>query len=64
MAKFIPNYDNIVEPLRMLTRKQQKWSWGNEQTKAFEALKKSLSREPACFRLDAPTFVVTDACGQ
>ena len=47
----------------MLARKEQKWSWGNEQTKAFEALKKSLSREPvlACFRLDAPTFVVTDA---
>ena len=37
--------------------------FGNEQTKAFEALKKSLSREPvlACFRLEAPTFVVTDA---
>ena len=63
VAKFIPNYANIVEPLRMLTRKEQKWSWGNEQTKAFKALKKSLSREPvlACFRLDAPTFVVTDA---
>ena len=63
VAKFIPNYANIVEPLRMLTRKEQKWSWGNEQTKAFEALKKSLSREPvlACFRLYAPTFVVTDA---
>ena len=63
VAKFIPNYAHLVEPLRKLTRKEQKWSWGNEQTKAFEALKKSLSREPvlACFRLDAPTFVVTDA---
>ena len=26
VAKFIPNYANIVEPLRMLTRKEQKWS--------------------------------------
>ena len=63
VAKFIPNYTHLVEPLRKLTRKKQKWSWGNEQTKAFEALKKSLSHEPvlACFCLDAPTFVVTDA---
>lgn len=36
---------------------------GEEQTKAFEALKESLSHEPvlACFHLDAPTFVATDA---
>ena len=63
VAKFIPNYANIVEPLRKLTRKEQKWLWEDEQTKAFEALKESLSREPvlACFHLDAPTFVVTDA---
>ena len=55
VAKFIPNYANIVEPLRKLTRKEQKWFWGEEQTKAFEALKESLSREPvlACFHLDA-----------
>lgn len=63
VAKFIPNCANIVEPLRKLTRKEQKRSWGNEQTKAFEALKESLSGELvlACFCLDAPNFVVTDA---
>lgn len=61
--KFIPNYANIVEPLRKLTRKEKKSFWGEEQTKAFKALKESLSGEPvlACFHLDAPTFVVTDA---
>jgi len=63
VVKFIPNYANIVEPLRKLMRKEQKWFWGEEQTKTFEALKESLSREPvlACFHLDAPTLVVTDA---
>ena len=63
VAKFFPNYANIVEPLRKLTRKEQKWFWGEEQTKAFKALKESLSHEPvlACFHLHAPTFVVTDA---
>ena len=54
-AKFIPNYANIVEPLN--------GSWGEEQKKAFEALKESQFREPvlASFHLDAPAFVVTDA---
>ena len=63
VAKFIPNYANIVKLLRKLTRKERKWFWEEEQTKAFGALKESLSREPvlACFHLDAPTFVVTDA---
>lgn len=63
VAKFIPNYANIVEPLWKLTRTSEKWSWGTEQMKAFEALKKALSSESAlaCFRLDAPTYLVTDA---
>lgn len=63
VAKFIPNYANIVEPLRKLTQKEQKWFWGEEQTKAFKALKESLSHEPVlvCFHLDAPTLVGTDA---
>ena len=63
LRSFIPNDANIVEPLRKLTQKEQKWLWGDKQTKAFEALKESLSLEPVlvCFHLDAPTFVVTDA---
>ena len=63
VAKFIPNYANIVEPLRKLTRDKEKWSWKAEQTRAFEALKEALSCEPvlACFRLNAPTYVITDA---
>ena len=63
VAKFIPNYANIAEPLRKLTRKEQKWSWGPEQAKAFKALKEALSGAPvlACFRVEAPTYVATDA---
>ena len=64
MAKFIPNYANFVEPLRKLTREEQTWSWENEQTKAFKALKNLLSREPvlACFHSDVSNAsLVTDA---
>ena len=63
VLKVIPNYAHIVEPLRKLTQKEQKWSWGNEQTKTFKVLKEALSGALvlACFCLDAPTYVVTDA---
>lgn len=57
--------------LIMATRRQnsnvqkahKKQTRGEEQTKAFEALKETPSREPvlACFDLDVPTFVITDA---
>lgn len=61
LAKFIPNYAKIVEPLRCLTRSGVKWHWGNEQVQAIECLKNALSCEPvlACFRLGCPTYLVT-----
>lgn len=43
VSKFIPSYANIVEPLRKLTCKGQKWTWEKEQAKAFKALKEALS---------------------
>ena len=44
-------------------RLQAAWSWGKEQTNAFEALKEALSGAPALawLRLDAPTCVISDA---
>ena len=52
-----------MEPLRKLTRSEVKFSWGKEQKEAFEALKEALSCEPvlACFRLNSPTYLITDA---
>ena len=63
VSKFIPSYANIVEPLKRLTRKGQKWTWEKEQAKAFKALKEALSDAPAlaCFSLNVPTNVITDA---
>ena len=57
VSKFIPSYANIVEPLRKLTCKGQKWTWEKEQAKAFKALKEALSDAPvlACFSLNALT---------
>ena len=63
VSKFIPNYAELVEPLRRLTRQSITWIWGKEQVKSFEELKRALSDEPvlACFKLDCPTVLVTDA---
>lgn len=63
MTKFLPNYENTGEPLRKLTPNEEKCSWEKEQTEAFEALKEALSCEPvlARFRLNAPTYVISDA---
>ncbi|CAF1076837.1 unnamed protein product, partial [Brachionus calyciflorus] len=41
-SRFIPDYASVVEPLRRLTKKGTKWSWGPEHDKALERMKKSL----------------------
>ena len=63
VSKFIPNYAELIEPLRRLTRQGTSWAWDNEQAESFEELKRALSNEPvlACFKLGGPTVLVTDA---
>lgn len=58
--KFIPDYANILEPIRRLTRKGQKWAWTE---KSFNEMKRALVREPclAYYKIDAPTVVICDA---
>uniref|UniRef100_A0A3B3IAC9 ribonuclease H n=1 Tax=Oryzias latipes TaxID=8090 RepID=A0A3B3IAC9_ORYLA len=63
LMKFIPNYANLSEPLRKLTRKGQVWEWTNEAESSFQAMKEALVSEPclAYFKLGAPTVVISDA---
>ncbi|KAL7824648.1 hypothetical protein SRHO_G00344920 [Serrasalmus rhombeus] len=63
LMKFIPNYANLSEPLRKLTRKGQAWEWTSETERSFQAMKEALVSEPclAYFKLDAPTVVISDA---
>ncbi|KAK9703421.1 Reverse transcriptase (RNA-dependent DNA polymerase) [Popillia japonica] len=44
--RFIQNYATIASPLTLLTRKETRWKWEDEQEKAFEHLKQSLSERP------------------
>ena len=63
LMKFIPNYANISEPLRRLTRKGQEWQWNSETEKSFNDMKRAMVSQPclAYFKLDAQTTVISDA---
>jgi hypothetical protein len=43
---FIPNYSKIAWPLLDLTKKANKWDWGEHQFKAFEELKTQMCANP------------------
>ena len=62
-SRFIPNYSTVAEPLRRLTHKGQDFVWNDEQQKAFDSLKQSLSNKPAVryFDVNKQTELVVDA---
>lgn len=63
LMKFIPDYANLSEPLRRLTRKGEEWQWTTETEKSFKDMKRAMVSQPclAYFKLDAPTTVISDA---
>ena len=62
-SRFIVNYAEKTEPLRLLTREKQKWSWGKDQEHAFQTLKDDLSRSTmlAYYHRDLDVIVTVDA---
>ena len=63
MARFIPNYSDMVAPLQILTHKNHKWKWGEEQQEAFRQLKNSLAKTHtfSYYDMKLPTELVVDA---
>ncbi|XP_060063940.1 uncharacterized protein LOC132544373 [Ylistrum balloti] len=63
MRRFVRGYAEIALPLHDLTKKDAKFEWGDRQTEAFEALKKSITASPVlAYPLDNCRFVLdTDA---
>lgn len=45
VSRFIPQYSTLTDPLRRLTRQDQTWIWSDEQEKAFQTLKDSLTSD-------------------
>ncbi|KAK1424203.1 hypothetical protein QVD17_19524 [Tagetes erecta] len=44
--RFIKNFSKVAQPLTLLTRKYQKFVWGEEQEEAFQTLKDKLCHAP------------------
>ena len=63
LGKFIPNLSQVTEPLRMLTHKDEKWSWGTEQREAFEEIKRIMTTTPVLKYYDVtePVTLSVDA---
>lgn len=61
--RFIPQFATVSEPLTRLLRKNQRWEWGDEQTRAFEDIRDRLAASPtlSCPDFNHPFVVQTDA---
>jgi len=50
--RFIKDFARVARPMNVLTRKDEKWQWGNEQQKTFDELKKVFTSKPVLAALD------------
>ena len=50
--RFVKDFAKIAQPLNNLTRKKEKWKWGDEQQGAFEQLKQVFTSRPLLVALD------------
>ena len=44
--RFVKDFAKLAKPLNNLTRKEEKWMWGEEQQRAFEQLKTVFTNRP------------------
>ena len=44
--QFVKDFAKIAQPLNNLTRKEEKWKWGDKQQGAFEQLKQVFTSRP------------------
>jgi hypothetical protein len=63
LSRFISHYSSIVDPLRLLTKKDCEWMWSDDQVKAFEDLKTSLAnwKTLSYFNVNLKTELIVDA---
>jgi len=61
--RFVKDFAKIAKPLHEMMRKENKWSWGERQQKAFEELKERFTTEPVLVTpdLDKEMRVEADA---
>ena len=64
VPRFLPNLAAMTEPIRRITHKDCPWSWGPEQSEAFNQLGDLMSRDTVLPHFDPslPTQVCHDTC--
>ena len=50
--RFVKDFAKVALPMNRLTRKEEKWRWGEEQKKAFKQLKEIFTMRPVLATLD------------
>jgi len=50
--RFIKNFAQVARPMNVLTRKDIKWQWKEEQQKVFDELKRIFTTKPVLAALD------------
>lgn len=63
VSKFIPDLATVAEPLRLLTRNQSTFMWGEQQQNAFATLKNLLAEETTLgyYNIKDRTRIIADA---
>ena len=61
--RFIQDFSKIARPLHASQRKDAKWTWGDEEQRAFDRLKESIISAPVLVHpvLDQPFKLETDS---
>ena len=62
-ARFIPDFSTTADPLRKTARQGESFTWGEEQEKSFQKLKRQIASAPilAYFDKEAHTQIIVDA---
>jgi hypothetical protein len=65
LRRWVNNFSTPAKPLTTLARKDVKWSWGEEEGKAFNSIKKAITSAPVLIQPnpDEPYYLETDASG-
>jgi len=59
--RFVKDFAKIARPLHEMMRKENKWSWGERQQKAFEELKERFTTEPVLVTPDLDKEIRVEA---
>ncbi|GFN78652.1 Gag-Pol protein [Plakobranchus ocellatus] len=61
IARFIPDFTTISEPLGLLSHKNSTWKWGEAEKRSFNKIKTSLTNNVSYFNPNLQTELVVDA---